>query len=61
MFLPAYTGTIKIDSKISFEGNCFEKIEMEMNQISKLTVVMTNALNTIILIVDFLKMLDKPS
>ena len=31
MFLPAYTGTIKFDSKISFEGNCFENIEMEMN------------------------------
>jgi hypothetical protein len=45
MFLPAYTGTIKFDSKISFEGNCFENIEMEMNQISndKIEVVVTTS------------------
>lgn len=45
MFLPAYTGTIKFDSKISFEGNCFEKIEMEMNQISndKIEVIVTTS------------------
>jgi hypothetical protein len=45
MFLPAYTGTIKFDSKISFEGNCFENIEMEMSQISndQIEVVVTTS------------------
>lgn len=45
MFFPAYTGTIKFDAKISFEGNCFENIEMEMNQISndKIEVVVTTS------------------